>query len=248
MRIGIFSDTHGNCVALDAALAEMRTQNLDGYLCLGDAIQGGPQPAELVARLRDLDCPVVLGNSDHWLLTADETGHGQIDPERWKRLQETRAWQLAQLSEADLAYIASFQPTVTLDLGGGERLLAFHGSPADFNEFFLPTATEEEFQRILGPYGGQYLTGGHTHLQWVRRLGDHFYFNPGSVGVAYRHGQTGPDLRLDPWAEYAILTVEAGVTSLDFRRVPFDTEQMIRVYREKAPPHAADSIRRYAPR
>lgn len=248
MRIGIFSDTHGNCVAFDAALADMRNQNLDRYLCLGDAIQGGPQPAELVARLRALNCPVVLGNSDHWLLTADETGHGQIDPERWKQLSETRKWQLAQLSEADLDYIRSFEPTVTIDLGNGERLLGFHGSPTDFNEFFLPPTSAEEFQRILGPFSGQYLTGGHTHLQWVRRMGDHFYFNPGSVGVAYRHGQTGESLRLDPWAEYAILTVEGGLTAVEFRRVPFDTAEMVRVYKEKAPPHAANSILRYSPR
>ena len=35
----------------------------------GDHAQGGPQPAECLERLRDLECPAVMGNSDDFLLT-----------------------------------------------------------------------------------------------------------------------------------------------------------------------------------
>ena len=41
-------------------------------VCLGDAIQGGPQPAQVVSRLKELACPVVMGNADAWLLTGVE--------------------------------------------------------------------------------------------------------------------------------------------------------------------------------
>src|SRR5690349_17179247 len=74
MRIAVISDIHGNCLALDAVLADLQRDGVDWIVCLGDAIQGGAQPAETVARLRDLGCPIVMGNADAWLLTGEETG------------------------------------------------------------------------------------------------------------------------------------------------------------------------------
>ena len=50
MRIAILSDVHGNCVGLDAALADLQEHPADQIVCLGDMIQGGPQPAEVMAR------------------------------------------------------------------------------------------------------------------------------------------------------------------------------------------------------
>ena len=45
------------------------------------------------------------------------------------------------------------------------------------------------------------MCGGHTHWQQVRRLGATFFFNPGSVGLAYNHNQPEDAFRLDPWAD-----------------------------------------------
>ena len=64
------------------------------------------------------------------------------------------------------------------------------------------------------------LAGGHTHLQWTRRLGDALYANPGSVGIAYdRHAPEPPALR--PLAEWALVTVEDGAVAVEFRQVPY---------------------------
>ena len=75
MRVAVLSDMHGNCLALDAVLDDLAGEGIDQFVCLGDAIQGGPQPAETVARLRELSLPVVIGNADDYLLngaTAEE--------------------------------------------------------------------------------------------------------------------------------------------------------------------------------
>src|SRR5262249_58682821 len=45
MRIAVFSDIHGNCIALETILADLQHFSVDRMVCLGDAIQGGPQPA-----------------------------------------------------------------------------------------------------------------------------------------------------------------------------------------------------------
>lgn len=245
MRVAIISDMHGNDLAFGAAATDIQNQEVDQIVCLGDAIQGGPQPAEVVQRLRKLNCPVVMGNADAWLISGEETADEGIPQERLIKMGEVRAWSLSKLSEEDKAFILSFQPTVTLPLADHLDLLCFHGSPTSFDEVILPAALEDEFQKILGGYAGHILTGGHTHAQQIRRIGELFFFNPGSVGFAYSHNQPDDDFHADPWAEYAILTAENGQTSLEFRRVPFDANELIRIYRESGRPFADEAIAQY---
>lgn len=246
MKIAILADMHGNGIAFDAALADLERHPVDRLVCLGDAVQGGPQPAQVVSRLRAIGCPVVMGNADAWLLTGQDTGDEPMAAERRVKMDAIREWTLSCLTAADRAFIASFQPTVSIEAGAGQRLLCFHGSPASFNDVILPTTPEDEFQRLLGGYTGSILTGGHTHLQQVRRLGDHFFFNPGSVGLAYSHQQNEAEgFRADPWAEYAVLTVEPNRLCLEFRRVSFDAAELVRVYLASGRPDAAEAAAQY---
>jgi putative phosphoesterase len=245
LRIAIISDIHGNDLAFEAVEDDIRRQKTDQIVCLGDAIQGGPQPAAVVQRLRALNCPVVMGNADAWLLSGVETADEGIPPERSKKMGDIRAWTLSQLTEDDLAFIANFQPTIILPIEDGLDLLCFHGSPASFDDVILPAAPEEEFQNFLGPYADHILTGGHTHAQQMRRIGERFFFNPGSVGFAYSHYQPDGQFFADPWAEYSILTVAKSQTSLEFRRIPFDLRELIRVYRESGRPFADEAIAQY---
>ena len=245
MQIAVISDMHGNNFALETVLADIKQKDIDQIVCLGDAIQGGPQPAEVVQNLRALNCPIVMGNADAWLLSGDETGDEGIPPERLIKMGEIRLWSLSQLSDDDRTFISGFEPTVTINLEGGLDLLCFHGSPTSFDDIILPDAPKDVFEKYLGAYSNRILTGGHTHAQQIRRNGELFFFNPGSVGFAYSHYQPDGRFHADPWAEYAILTVEDGQTSLEFRRIPFDVEELIRIYRESGRPFAEEAIAQY---
>jgi putative phosphoesterase len=245
MRIAVISDMHGNDLAFEAVEADIQRQNITQIVCLGDAVQGGPQPAAVVQRLRRLNCPVVMGNADAWLISGEETADEGIPPERLRKMGEVRLWSLSQLSEDHRAFISNFQPTITIQLEDGLNLLCFHGSPTSFDDVILPAAPEEEFQKFLGPYAEHILTGGHTHTQQIRRNGKYFFFNPGSVGFAYSHNQPEDAFFADPWAEYAILTAENGQLGLEFRRIPFDVQEMIHIYQESGRPFADEAISQY---
>jgi len=247
VRTAVLSDIHGNAVAFDAVLADLERRPVDRVICLGDAIQGGPQPAEVVARLRALGCPVVMGNADAFLLRGVETGHEDSSPERRTILHAVREWSVAQLSDADRAFIAAFPPTVTLALEGGSTMLGFHGSPDSFDQILMPDIPDEELRRALGPHAARHaaLCGGHVHVQFVRQLGAAFHFNPGSVGAAYRHGQPEGTFRMDPWAEYATLELGADGLALAFHRVGFDVPALVEAYRSSGRPFADQSIRQY---
>jgi predicted phosphodiesterase len=245
MRIAIISDIHGNDYAFGAAEADIQKQKVDRIVCLGDAVQGGSQPAAVVQRLRRLDCPVVMGNADAWLLSGVANDNESIPAERLKQLDAVRDWSLSKLTDDDREFIADFQATVNVKLDDEIELLCFHGSPTSFDDIILPAAPEEDFQKFLGSYASRVLTGGHTHAQQVRRLGKYFFFNPGSVGFAYSHNQPEGEFHADPWAEYAILTAEDEQVSLEFRRVPFDVEEMIRIYQDSGRPYTEVAIAQY---
>jgi predicted phosphodiesterase len=243
VRMAIISDIHGNCVALDAVLNDLSVEGIDQVVCLGDAIQGGPQPAQTVQRLRQLGCAVVLGNADAFLLTGADEGSTAPVTEAQLRV---RAWSLAQLSESDVALIKGFPPTVDIALDSGVHLFCFHGSPASFNELIFPETPEEELQPMLGAYRGRIMCGGHTHLQQIRRIGDYFFFNPGSVGLAYNRDQPEESFGIDPWAEYALLQADGKArVSLDLRRVPHSVDELLKAYESSGRPHYEQMIEQY---
>src|SRR6266540_3586623 len=198
MRIALVSDVHGNAVGLRAVLEDLEREPVDRIVCLGDVAQGGPQPAECVDLVRDLGCPVVLGNADAFLL--DATAGREVATERQL---EAREWSVGRLGPERLDVIRSFAPTVELDLDDGDRLLAFHGSPASYDDVLLPHLPGDELRELLGEVGHRLLAGGHVHLQWLRRFGDSVFVNPGSVGLGYDHEQAEDDVQFDAFGAYA---------------------------------------------
>jgi len=245
MRLAVISDIHGECFALDWVLQDIRQQGIEQMVCLGDALQGGSQPAETLARLRDLNCPVVMGNADAWLITGQQTSASEETSEQQRAV---RAWSLAQLSQSDIAFVQQFRPTIDIPLEGEKTLLCFHGSPRSFDEIILPDTPDDVIRQFLGGYNATLFTGGHTHTQQMRRLGNSWYFNPGSVSLAYNWelcDLAQGRIRVDPWADYAIVTSEGACLSITFRHVSFDVNELARIVRASGRPYAEESISIY---
>jgi len=232
MRIAIFSDIHGNCLALETVLADIKKSQIDSLVCLGDAIQGGAQPSETVAVLRDLACPTVMGNSDDWLLT------GKTIESLLPLNYEIRDWSLSKLSEDDRRFISQFPPTIEIELGKNKRLLCFHGSPKSYDDNILPTTSDAELQELLSDDQSFIYTGGHVHSQLLRRIGDTFYFRPGSVGRVYDRNRINTNFRLDAWAEYAILNATDSQFSIEFKHIPINVEKVKNVWLNSGRPDA----------
>lgn len=233
MRVAIVSDIHGNLVALEAVLADLDKDPPDAVICLGDVVVTGPQPRQVIARLAELSWPIVMGNTDAWLL----------DPQPWDAKDEetqqvlaVELWGASIMTREDLAFIDSFQPTVRLDLGHGHSLLCYHGSPHANTDFIGPMTAEEELETKLGGFQATIMAGGHTHQQMLRRYQGSLLINPGSVGMPYQNldGKTQNPL----WAEYALVSNPSGRLQVEFRRVPVDFERLAAAVHASGMPHA----------
>ena len=245
MRLAVISDIHGECFALDQVIQDIQRQGIEQMVCLGDALKGGSQPAETLALLRELNCPVVMGNADAWLITGQQTSAGEETSEQQR---EVRAWSLAQLSESDIVFVQQFRSTLEIPLEDEKNLLCFHGSPRSFDETILPETPDDVVRQFLDGYDATLKCGGHTHTQQMRRLGNSWYFNPGSVSLAYNWELSDlaqGRMRVDPWADYAIVTSEEGCLGITFRHIPFDINELFRIIRASGRPYAEEVISIY---
>ncbi len=235
MRLAIISDIHGNLIALEAVLAVLAQEEIDQMVCLGDVAATGPQPHETIARLRELNCPVVMGNTDDWLLNPHPH---PVHDENSHRFTDIDFWCAEQLSPADLAYLRTFQPLLEQPIGDQVTLLCFHGSPQSNTDLIFATTSEEDLERMLSGFQATGMAGGHSHTQMLRRYKDVLLFNPGSIGMPFEYSRQTGQVRNPPWAEYALLSWIDGQASLEFRRVGVDVEAIIQAVFDSGMPHA----------
>ena len=231
VRLALLSDQHANDVAFRAALEDVERLGVEEVACLGDVAQGGVEPAQTLDRLATLGCETVLGNSDAFLLEVPADSPEPVT----ERQLEAREWTLAQLSASHLEQIRSFTPVVRHELDG-VSLLLFHGSPRSYDDVLLPEHGGEALETFLG-HDAALLAGGHTHLQWTRRIAEALYVNPGSVGISYdRHAAEPPTLR--PLAEWALVTVADGAVAVELRQVPYAVEDVHAAAKRSGRPYA----------
>jgi putative phosphoesterase len=215
-RLALISDIHGNGVALDTVLADVADQEVDDIVCLGDVAAGGPQPRQVLRRLRGLGCRAVRGNADRWLLDGLPPGASKAT----RRLAETVAWGRAQLGNDDLAYMAALPASLHWSVCGVE-FFCCHGSPRSDLEPLLATTSETTLDELFPRVGARVFAAGHTHLQLLRRHGDGLLVNPGSVGVPLS-ATTRSEPSLPTAAEYALVSAWDGDLEVAFRRLSTD--------------------------
>jgi len=181
MRVAALYDVHAMLEALDAVLAEVEQEDVDVVLLGGDVV-GGPQPAEVLARLRGLDRELVWvrGNGDRALGPdgARAIAAGEEDAEPLLFTAE-------RLAAADREFLAELPATATFDVDGLGLTLFCHATPQ--NDLDLVTlATPDRFLlRAAEGIAERTIVSGHTHMQFDRRVGNVRWINAGSVGMPY---------------------------------------------------------------
>jgi putative phosphoesterase len=235
MRLALLSDIHGNPLALETVLADLSRRAIDQIVCLGDVAALGPHPCEAVERLQAVGCPVVMGNTDEWLLDPVPQ---EPESELEKRAMEAELWSARQLSPTHLDYLRTFQPEIEFPLEGGQNLLCFHASPLSNLKGITPATPAEELERLLAGRRATVIAAGHTHEQMLRRFGDLTLVNPGSVGFPAEVDPVSGRVQRPPWAEYALLESSGGALAIEFRRVPYDIAPNVEAVRRSGMPHA----------
>jgi predicted phosphodiesterase len=241
-RLAVFSDIHGNSLALEAVLDDARRLGADLMLNLGDIVSGAADPRGTMDLLYALDMGTVRGNHERNLVDIPRD-----------RQQPSDRYAFDRLTSQDLDWLAALPACIE----PADGVLAFHGSPTDDLCYLLETstpdglreATDSEVAERLGDALGRwrlYLCG-HTHLQRTRRLADGaLVVNPGSVGmpaftseVPYPHvAEAGT-----PHARYAVVDDANGSWRAELRLVAYDHEAAALIAQRNGRPDLAHVMR-----
>jgi predicted phosphodiesterase len=214
MRVAALYDIHANLPALEAVLREVEAAAPDRIVIGGDAATG-PMNAETLDALMALGdrALFVQGNADRWTVDVyDNPASGSPEEEHPGR--RAAAWAAAQIGPAQRDFLASFAPTVELDIGGLGRMLFRHGSPRSDDEAITAVTPDDRLQRLLEGVEAPVVVCGHTHVQFDGRLRERRVVNAGSVGMPYE-GRPG--------AHWLLLGPD-----VDLRRTDYDLDAAIK--------------------
>jgi predicted phosphodiesterase len=233
MRLGVLSDVHGNLDALDAALAFLEGQRLNGYLCAGDLVGYGPYPNECVRRVLALRAPCVAGNHDLIAL-------GRLGDERCAALaRESLGWTRSVLDDDARELLGGLPLGVERD-GVAVR----HGSVTDPREYVLGAdrarACLDELAEAAP--GAHVLVLGHTHRAMAvgRRRGMLLREATGEVAlepgepIVLNPGAVGQSRSRDARARVMVLDLTERVAR--FHAVGYDVQACRRALRDRGLP------------
>ena len=232
MRIALISDIHGNEVALEAVLNDIKQAGADQIVCLGDIVALGPLPVSVLQMIQDLACPCVLGNHDAFMIDPPLI-HTYTDV---PVIVDSVEWCRAQLSTKDLEFIRTFPTCMEINYSNENKLVCFHGSPRDHMENILSTTPGDEVEQMLAGHTSMVMAGGHTHVQMLRQHKGNLIVNPGSVGFPFKEFVYDRPPEIMAHAEYAIVTMEQKQVDVSLRRVPFCQKALKKsIERDKSP-------------
>jgi putative phosphoesterase len=245
MKLAILSDIHANLTALDCVLSDIEKSSVNKIVCLGDVAELGPQPHEVIERLRKLGGLMIMGNEDEALLEARSKGIYRKEANQKK--YDIDRWAFEKMTKEDLDYIRSFERTFVVQLFQGDRRILFcHGSPRSNNEQILSSwPSDDVLLKMVSKFKLPLIVVcGHTHVQMFRKVNDSLIFlNPGSVGMPFKYQVTVNWSKMTfeyaPKAEYALISLNGkGESSVEFRSFYVDSRLIRESIRKSRMPHA----------
>ena len=215
MCICIFSDTHGNLVALEAVLADMKQQgDFDLTVMAGDLALLGPRPAETIDCLRALNIPMITGNTEVMVV---------------KGMEPLSQWTREQIGQARIDYLARLPFSYSVQPQVGHAMHIVHANPKDLDAALRPDTPESEVRELVAGLDAELLVFGHIHIPYIRSVDGLTLFDIASAGLP-RDG--------DQRAAYGIAEWRHGQWHLQHRRVTYDIASVLADFNACGMPNA----------
>jgi predicted phosphodiesterase len=216
-RIALFSDVHGNAVALAAVRAAIKTAKPDAIMVAGDLVLNGPDPNATVDGLRELEAAgamIVQGNTD---IAVADFDYAAAFPSYTDGIPDAiryaAEWAHETLGDERLDWLRRLPAERRLRVDE-MLILATHASPgsqtAGFDMGLDASVTTERLSRT----DARLICCGHTHLPEVRDFGFKQIINGGSAGYVFDG---------DPTASWALIEIDGEEVRTEIRRTAFDT-------------------------
>ncbi len=229
MRLVLLSDIHANVTALESVLNDLKTlAEFDAYAILGDMVNYGPRPNEIIEIVKCLSKPIVVnlwGNHEYSIFG------GNLDRFATDRGRSVLKYTNSILTEQSRNYLdTSMEHKGFYEKNIDEnKFLFIHGNLDDpyWGKFGIDKMEDERYAQY------DYVISGHSHIP---HYVEHFFpsenreyrnkkrtvfINPGSIGQPRNH---------NPYAQYGILDTKTN--NYEHRSVWYDVKEEQKMFND----------------
>lgn len=231
MKLGFISDIHGNAVALDAVLKDMKEKGVDKFYILGDICFRGPEPKRALELVRSLNSDVIKGNADEWVIRGIR--QGEVPTAAFEVMSKERDWIYSNLDEESIEYLKNLPNELHLELGK-INIHAFHATPNSLFEVVLPFEKDEVLKQKMMEKEADIYIYAHIHKPFIRYMDGKCLMNIGSVGLPF-----------DGIAKssYAIVEINDDSFQTSIVRVSYDINKVVKQYNDVNYPNSEQMIK-----
>ena len=161
-KIALFSDIHGNKEALNSIINDIKKENIDEIICLGDTIGIGPNPKECMDMIIDNNIKTVYGNHELYFLKGtsidDSLSENEILHQNWVK---------EQLTDRQIEYLNNC--TLTIERVYNGKTILFEHFLTDFTSnkpypfYDLHYLNNEKIKKIINSLNYDLIFIGHEH-------------------------------------------------------------------------------------
>ncbi|MEZ4864574.1 MAG: metallophosphoesterase family protein [Caldilineaceae bacterium] len=211
MRLAFLADIHGNLLALEAVLADLKSQSPDAVYLVGDQVNRCPWNREVMEIIHDFGWLAIQGNHD-LIVGAINTPRNRppfTERERFRTLW----WTQETLHTAHLEQMRQWPAELQISQPNLPPIALIHGIPNNPFIGILPEDSNDKILHYIQAVAEPVIVCGHVHRPLQRRVDRWQIFNGGSVGIPYNS---------DPRAQYLLLDGKSGEWHPTFRQVEYD--------------------------
>lgn len=220
MKVAVLSDIHGNGIALNYAIRDLKKLDINKVIILGDVVMKGPMPSQVLEMLNDKELEIlawIKGNTDMWFEEYSENYIPSSDKENELYLYYKYAKE--NLKEDQILFIKNLPLEYSFMLNG-IKILCVHGTPKSIVEAIDDSVSEDEIKKAIYGVKEEIILCGHSHTSFIGEVDGKKIFNVGSVGNS---------LDGDNRISYGILDFSQKEIKLVNRRISYPINEIINI-------------------
>lgn len=184
MRIAVLSDIHGNSPALEAIISDIKQNNIDRVICLGDSVGIGPNPDKCIDLIMENNIETVLGNHELYYVRGTD-----IDNEMSEIEKSHHTWIKSLLTDKHYKFLSSRPLSISIEVNG-YKLLFQHflidETEIDKYPFHCISVLKKDIaHQILDELDTDYIFIGHEHRPYEVEYNHKKLIDSGSSGCIY---------------------------------------------------------------
>lgn len=216
MKVAILSDIHANYDALTSVVQDIKKNNCERVLCLGDLAMAGPEPEEVLDYIqKQNNWTIIQGNTDKLIAEFSKDLYNDVFA-KFPVMAHALADDVKILDNKEKEYLKNLPAQKEIEIEGVNILLV-HGSPRKNNEDILPNLPINEIEEIIKGVSADLIFCGHTHIPCG--------YQTNNKKTVVNVGSVGRPMTDNPQACYVVANFENGAFTIEHRFVDYDREK-----------------------